>query len=126
MTVNDDRSARAVRCPSCGARNLAGASWCSLCFVPIGRTEPAPAEVASPAEPGAADVTDGGPGEQPEPPAVDVLLAELAVHERRPSRLDGVSELVSSSGARVVVMLLGTVLVTAAGFGLMAAIGSLL
>ncbi|MFP5336432.1 MAG: hypothetical protein ACLGIV_14085 [Actinomycetes bacterium] len=138
--MNDDSPDPAVRCPSCGARNLTGASWCSLCFVPFGAqappvTDEVPADLPRrrgrrAATPAADEVPAGEvpAGEVPQPaaPAVDALLAELAVHERQPSRLAGVSGLLSSPGARVVVMLLGTVVVTAGGFGLMAVIGSLL
>ena len=57
---------------------------------------------------------------------MDALLAELAVREAPPSRLSGVSGALSGPGARVAVMLGGTVLVTGGAFGLMAAAGSLL
>ena len=57
---------------------------------------------------------------------MDAMLAELAVGEAPASRLGGVSGALSGPGARVAVMLGGTVLVTGGAFGLMAAAGSLL
>jgi hypothetical protein len=130
MTM-DNRPAAAtadVRCPSCGARNVSAAAWCSLCFAAMnGSAGPAPAERA-PADPQAAGRQDEPPTQDgaEHDPGVDSLLAELAARERPTSRLSALGPLLSSPGARVTVMFAGAVLVAALGFGLMAALGSLL
>lgn len=59
-------------------------------------------------------------------PDAERLLAELAAAERGPAPAPRLSALVATPGARVAVMLLGTVLVSALGFGLLALLGSLL
>ena len=113
-----------LRCRACGARNAPGAVWCSLCFRAM-------AEAADAVElPAAADRSEDDRREDHDRREggadVDALLAELAVREAPPSRFGGLSNALSSPGARVAVMLGGTAVVSGGAFGLMAAAGSLL
>ena len=133
----DQQPATDVRCTACGARNAAGSPWCSLCYASLQAPAPDPEPAPEPDPEPTAVVAgeDGEDGEAAEnvpdvegPAArrVDALLAELAVQERRPARFGALNGLVSSPAARVGLMLGGTLLFAAAGFGLMAALGSLL
>ncbi|MFZ5869356.1 MAG: hypothetical protein ACOYXW_02310, partial [Actinomycetota bacterium] len=125
MTLDDQRPDVDVRCPSCGARSTPGADWCTLCFADL-RPEPA-VEQDRPEFLDRREEGEERSSEAPSPPpVVDAMLAELAARERPTSRLAGLMGAMSSTGARVAVMLVGTLVVTAAGFGLMAALGSLL
>lgn len=117
MTRDDDRLPAAGRCPQCAARNAATAQWCTQCYAPLGGGA---SDVAAPA-PVTVPVTD-----QPGTPDAERLLAELAAAERRPSPSPRLSALVATPGSRVAVMLVGTVLVSAVGFGLLALVGSVL
>ena len=122
----DQQPATDVRCTACGARNAAGSQWCSLCYASLQAPAPDPEPtdvVAHQGDEAAEDVPDV---EGPAARRVDALLAELAVQERRPARFGALNGLVSSPAARVGLMLGGTLLFAAAGFGLMAALGSLL
>lgn len=125
MTV-DDETTPELRCRTCGARNAAGAVWCSLCFLSLVE-ESGPAEASDDDDrPDLRDRREEGEDLADGEPHVDAMLAELAVREAPASRLSGVSSALSGPGARVAVMLGGTVLVTGGAFGLMAAAGSLL
>lgn len=143
MSVDDDSAppSAGVRCPGCGARNNGDAAWCSLCFTALSEPEPAGAEPAG-AEPAGAEpapavvaTPDGAPArarhaaepaeEQLDEAEVTAMLAQLTAAERPRSRWSALSGLVASPGARVAVMLAGTVVVAAAGFGLLTAVGAL-
>jgi hypothetical protein len=144
MSVDDDSApaSTGVRCGACGARNSGGAAWCSLCFSALAvPAAPEPGPVAEPAAEPEADVAgvlvpDGAPSvprhaaepaeEQLDEAEVTAMLAQLSAAERPAPRWSAVSGLVGSPGARVAVMLAGTVVVAAAGFGLLAALGALL
>lgn len=127
MSAEETRTGAEVRCGVCGARNAASVVWCSLCFASLVES-PAPERVAMPEDRGEeqGDAGDGPADGEPDDARVDAMLAELAVREAPVSRLSGVSGALSGPGARVAVMLGGTVLVTGGAFGLMAAAGSLL
>jgi hypothetical protein len=138
--VDDDSAAPSagLRCPGCGARNAGDAAWCSLCFTAL--SEPAEAESAEVEPEPAVEVVvatpDGGPArarhaaepaeEQLDEAEVTAMLAQLSAAERPRSRWSALSGAVGSPGARVAVMLAGTVVVAAAGFALLTAVGSLL
>lgn len=144
MSVDDDSAppSAGVRCGACGARNSGGAAWCSLCFSALAEpADPQPEPVAAPpadvAEPEAPDGAPSAPPHAAEPAEepldepldeaeVTAMLAQLSAAERPAPRWSALSGLVGSPGARVAVMLAGTVVVAAAGFGLLAALGSLL
>jgi hypothetical protein len=122
-----------VRCPSCGARNTSGAGWCSLCFADLAaRATPEPAapepvgsfEPGQPGQPGQPELRPEGQDEAVR--RADEMLAELAARERPSSRWAGAAGMVASPGARVALMLVGTVLLTGLGFGALAALGALL
>src|SRR5680860_258201 len=106
---------RGARCSACGARVTSAATWCSLCFTDLTPTPVASAEVAAPATTSAdaAAATDTAEAER----LAEQMLAELAATgppaRRPPSFLSG-------TGARSVAMLVGTVVVAALGFGLLA------
>lgn len=139
MSVDDDSAAPSagVRCPGCGARNNGDAAWCSLCFTALSEPEPEAVEPAvEPAAPAVVATPDDGPArarhaaepaeEQVDEAEVTAMLAELSAAERPRSRWSALSGLVASPGTRVAVMLAGTVVVAAAGFGLLTAVGALL
>lgn len=128
---------RGVRCPACGARVTASATWCSLCFTDLVSAPAASAEVVAPATT-SADAGKEADDAAPVPSAglaapatttadadrlAEQMLAELAATgaptRRPPSFLSG-------TGGRSVAMLVGTVVMAALGFGLLALGGALL
>lgn len=128
---------RGTRCPTCGARVTSLAPWCSLCFTDLAPGPQAPAPVppvpaAAAAEsaadrPGSAADDELVPTAADEPDAdqvADTLLAELAATSGTtgPARW----QLLSTTGGRVGVMLVGSALVTGLGFALLTLVGVLL
>lgn len=120
---------RGTRCPSCGARVTSASSWCSLCFTDLqGTADPqATPETAETAD--VADVADVEPPAAVEQAAdgenvADQLLAELAVATRTSTAPR--FGFLTTTGGRVVAMLVGTVALTALGFGLLTLGGALL
>ena len=71
-----------INCPSCGASNPAGSSWCSLCFERFGLPEPGPQperDSATPQGPERGESDLAAPAAPPPPPAEGEQLALLEV-----------------------------------------------
>jgi hypothetical protein len=137
--------ARALRCPDCGAARTASAGWCLQCyrsFADEGRRVPPPPAGdpgdEPPVGPATAEPVDGlgpvahrpvvgAPLDDDAQALADRMLADLSAHEAGTSgRLGTAGGRLQGRGAKLGVVLGGTLGLTVVLFGLMALLGALL
>ena len=122
------------RCAACGALRPPAVSWCTQCFAPFEEAAATPSLVHQPVPTAATTGLAAAPHPAAEglPPEVEaqvqVLMAQLAADGPGKDQLSSLTTRIPAKGAggRSLLIIGGTLLLTATGFVVMTVLGSLL